>query len=35
MRTVTLSGWGQPHDALKEAAEGATHLDTWSPDVPR
>ncbi len=27
MRTVTLSGWGQPHDALKEAAEGATHLD--------
>lgn len=24
---LTLSGWGQPHDALKSIAPGATHID--------
>ncbi len=26
MRVMTLSGWGQPHDALSEAFPDATHL---------
>jgi pimeloyl-ACP methyl ester carboxylesterase len=27
MRVLTLSGWGQPHDALGVLAPGATHVD--------
>ncbi len=27
MRTVTLSGWGQPHDALAQLVPGAEHID--------
>lgn len=27
MKTVTLTGWGQPHDALKAIAPAARHID--------
>lgn len=31
MKIVSLSGWGQPHDALEEAVPGAMHL-PWAAE---
>jgi pimeloyl-[acyl-carrier protein] methyl ester esterase len=33
MRSVTLTGWGQPHDALSVIAPGATHIDYTRHDT--